>query len=140
MVKKVSEYQFQKLVVDWLDASLPKGCFYHHSPNEGRKHVNYHVKMKSMGMKSGFPDLCLFVPTKYFFSGVPCAIFLELKRPGGKATPIQKKVHEELRATGAAVAVIDNFAKLKLFLTNIIETKQTTKSFVIEGMAMQLGL
>ena len=44
---KITEYQFQKLVVDWLDASLPKGCFYHHSPNEGKRHVNYMVKMKN---------------------------------------------------------------------------------------------
>ena len=38
------------MVVDWLDAALPRGAIYHHSPNEGRRHVNYHVKMKAMGM------------------------------------------------------------------------------------------
>ena len=137
---KITEYQFQKLVVDWLDASLPKGCFYHHSPNEGKRHVNYMVKMKNMGMKTGFPDLCLFVPTKYFWSGIPTTIFIELKRPGGKATKRQKEVHEQLREAGAIVGVIDNFAELKLFLTNLIEVKETAKSQVIEGMARQLGL
>ena len=63
-----------------------------------------------------------------------------MKRPGGKATKRQKEVHDQLREAGAIVGVIDNFAKLKLFLTNLIEVKETAKSQVIEGMARQLGL
>lgn len=139
MVKKITEYQFHKFVVGWLDVSLPDGCFFHHSPNEGRKHVNYHVKMKSMGMKSGFPDLCLFVPTKYFWNGTPCSIFLELKRPGGRVTPIQKEVHKKLEDTGAAVAVIDNISKLKTFLSNLIELKENSHAKLIERMLKGMG-
>ncbi|QDP57922.1 MAG: hypothetical protein Unbinned2189contig1000_7 [Prokaryotic dsDNA virus sp.] len=139
MVKKISEYQFHKFVVGWLDASLPDGCFFHHSPNEGKKHINYHVKMKTMGMKSGFPDLCLFVPTRYFWNGTPCSIFLELKRPGGRATPIQKEVHKKLEDTGAAVAVIDNISKLKIFLSNLIELKENSQAKLIERMLQGMG-
>ena len=127
------------MVVDWLDAALPRGAIYHHSPNEGRRHVNYHVKMKAMGMKPGFPDLCIFVPQRYFWDGVPCSIFLELKRPGGRVTPIQKEVHKKLEDTGAAVAVIDNISKLKIFLSNLIELKENSQAKLIERMLQGMG-
>lgn len=135
----MTEYQFHKMVVDWLDIALPRGCIYHHSPNEGKRHVNYHVKMKAMGMKAGFPDLCLFVPQRYFWDGVACSIFLELKKKGGRVSPSQRQIHEKLIATGAAVAVIDSFSKLKLFLSNLIELKENTQTQIIERMAKELG-
>ena len=136
----MKEYQFHKMVVAWLDVALPRGSIYHHSPNEGKRHVNYHVKMKAMGMKAGFPDLCIFVPQRFFWDGVPCSIFLELKRPGGRTTSQQKKIHDQLIEAGAAVAVIDNFPKMKLFLSNLIELKDNTQMQMIEKLAKEHGV
>ena len=70
---------------------------------------------------------------------MPCSIFLELKRPGGRTTPSQKKMHEQLIEAGAAVAVIDNFSKMKLFLSNLIELKDNTQMQMIEKLAKELG-
>ena len=70
---------------------------------------------------------------------MPCSIFLELKRPGGRTTPSQKKMHEQLTEAGAAVAVIDNFSKMKLFLSNLIELKDNTQMQMIEKLAKELG-
>ena len=64
-ILSVTEAELQRLVVLWLDAALPDGAIYHHSPNEGKRHISYNVKLKLLGMKTGFPDLVLFVPTRY---------------------------------------------------------------------------
>ena len=49
-------------IVQWLDASLPMGSVVHHSPNEGRRHVAYKVRLKKLGMAAGWPDLEIYVP------------------------------------------------------------------------------
>lgn len=136
----VTEFELQKLVVQWLDSALPDGAIYHHSPNEGKRHISYNQKLKRLGMKTGFPDLVLFVPTRYFWSGVSCSIFIELKRPkGGRTSPAQKELQEELLATGAAVATLNSLTKVKVFLSNFIELKENTKTKLIEQQAAALG-
>tara|TARA_R100001377_G_scaffold12886_1_gene6470 strand:+ start:1541 stop:1972 length:432 start_codon:yes stop_codon:yes gene_type:complete len=139
-ILSVTEAELQRLVVLWLDAALPDGAIYHHSPNEGKRHISYNVKLKLLGMKTGFPDLVLFVPTRYFWSGIPCSIFIELKRPkGGKTSPAQKLMHEALLVTGAAVATLNSLAKVKMFLSNFIELKENTHSKILEQQAAALG-
>ena len=139
-ILSVSEYELQKLVVQWLDAALPKGCFFHHSPNEGKRHISYNVKLKTLGMKTGFPDLCLFVPRRYFWDGLPCPIFIELKKPkGGRITDSQKVIQQQLLDTGAAVATVNSLSKVKMFLSNLIEIKENHKTLLIEQHADALG-
>ena len=139
-ISGVTEAELQKNVLRWFDSSLPDGAVYHHSPNEGKRHISYNVKLTTLGMKTGFPDLCLFVPTRYFWSGVPCAIFIELKKPkGGRTEPAQKEVQEELLATGAAVATLNSLAKVKAFLSNLIELKETANTRLIEQHTAALG-
>lgn len=50
--------------------------------------------------KRGIPDRLLIKNGKHYF--------IELKRPGKKATELQKEIHERLRRHGATVFVIDN--------------------------------
>jgi len=139
-ISSVTEAELQKLVIKWFDSALPDGSVYHHSPNEGKRHISYNVKLKTLGMKTGFPDLCLFVPTRYFWSGVPCSIFIELKKPkGGRISPAQKEAQEELLATGAAVATLNSLAKVKAFLSNFIELKDNANSRLIEQHTAALG-
>ena len=57
---------------------------------------------------NGWPDL------QCHRGGV--TIFIEVKRPGGKATPLQRLRHEQLRAEGFKVLVIDNINMLESFL------------------------
>ena len=50
---------------------------------------------------SGVPDRIVFLPGGKI-------IFVELKRPGAKPTPIQERVIEKLRGLGADVRVVDS--------------------------------
>jgi hypothetical protein len=43
----MTEDELQMHIVQWLDASLPMGSVVHHSPNEGKRHVAYKVRLKS---------------------------------------------------------------------------------------------
>tara|TARA_B100000686_G_C16535981_1_gene834836 strand:- start:343 stop:756 length:414 start_codon:yes stop_codon:yes gene_type:complete len=136
----VTEDEFQKLVVQWLDAALPTGCFFHHSPNEGRRHVNYMMRLKRLGMKSGFPDLCIFVPHRYFWGGIPYPLFIELKAPKrGVVTPAQKAVQAELGEAGCMVLTANRLHKVKAWLSHIIELRENGKSRAIEKMAEVQG-
>ena len=58
----MTEDQLQYQIVTYLDVSLPNNCVYHHSPNEGKRHINYINRLKKLGTKYGWPDLEIFVP------------------------------------------------------------------------------
>ena len=45
----MTEDELQIYIVQWLDASLPMGSVVHHSPNEGKRHVAYKVRLKKAG-------------------------------------------------------------------------------------------
>ena len=80
-----TEDQLQMRIGQWLDLALPPGAVWHHSPNEGNRHVAYKVKQKRMGTKAGWPDIEIFVPGDQSKIGVSISLFIELKRPkGGK--------------------------------------------------------
>ena len=44
----MTEDELQALVVQWLDAALPLGAVVHHSPNEGKRHVAYKMRLKTV--------------------------------------------------------------------------------------------
>ena len=76
----MTEDQLQYQVVTYLDVSLPNNCVYHHSPNEGKRHINYINRLKKLGTKYGWPDLEIFVPMTDTKSGMNEALFIELKQ------------------------------------------------------------
>jgi hypothetical protein len=61
------------------------------------------AKWVSPGM-SGVPDRIVFLPGGRI-------IFVELKRPGEKPTPLQNRIIEMLRGLGADVRVVDSMEK-----------------------------
>ena len=61
------------------------------------------TKMNLMGRR-GWPDRCFWLP-----GGRP--LFIEFKRLGAKPTPLQEHVHEQLRAAGYRVEVVDDAAQ-----------------------------
>ena len=85
MTSTLTEADLQKQVVDWLKIALPPGCVFHHSPNEGKRHVAFKKKLKTMGTQSGWPDLEIFIPSDQAVHSISTSVFIELKRPGGKA-------------------------------------------------------
>jgi len=54
---------------------------------------------------SGVPDRIVFLPGGKI-------IFVELKRPGEKPTPLQNRIIEILRGLGADVRVVDSMEKV----------------------------
>ena len=50
------EDTLHKHIIQWLEIALPDNSVYHHSPNEGIRHIAFRKKLKAMGMVSGWPD------------------------------------------------------------------------------------
>ena len=97
-----TEDQVHLRVIKWLNAVLPPETLIHHSPNEGKRHINFKTKLKRMGTQSGWPDLELFLPDQAFCpSFEPRPIFLELKRTkGGRLSEAQKQLSERFHGLG----------------------------------------
>lgn len=97
-----TEDQVHVRVVKWLDLVLPHGYLLHHSPNEGKRHINFKTKLKRMGTKSGWPDLEIFVPANSFLPGkAPTPIMIELKRTrGGRVSDNQKQLSRHFKHLG----------------------------------------
>tara|TARA_B100000242_G_scaffold294074_1_gene274567 strand:+ start:2190 stop:2543 length:354 start_codon:yes stop_codon:yes gene_type:complete len=104
------EERLQTAVVEYLGYILPSNSFFHHSPNEGKRHVAFKLKLKKMGFKAGFPDLAIWVANKP-------TIFIELKAGKNKQTASQLDVQKQLENLGCYYAVchtlpdVDNFLK-----------------------------
>ena len=54
-----------------------------HVPNEGKRSIYLHAKMKKMGLKSGCPDIIIEYP-------VGKILYIELKAPKGRLSDTQK--------------------------------------------------
>tara|TARA_R100001443_G_scaffold114144_1_gene129697 strand:- start:138 stop:563 length:426 start_codon:yes stop_codon:yes gene_type:complete len=121
----VNEAALQKNVVAWLNYALPKGSIFHHSPSEGAGNkVQYYVKQKTLGFKSGWPDLEIFVPG--------CkVIFIELKQPKNYPTPRQRAIHEILNNTGALCFVARS---IKEVYDGIKDTVEVSKHPYVKAM------
>ncbi len=78
----LSEHQIQCAVVDYCAL---KGIPVFAIPNGGDRHVAVAVKLKKEGVKSGVPDL--FVPIVNSKYG---GLFIEMKKPKGKLSDVQK--------------------------------------------------
>ena len=96
----MTEDQLQYQVVTYLDVSLPNNCVYHHSPNEGKRHINYINRLKKLGTKYGWPDLEIFVPMTDTKSGMNEALFIELKTKRGSPNENQRRMRDALVDAG----------------------------------------
>ena len=100
----------QQTLAAWLDWHGIRWC---HIPNEGKKTVAYHAKMKRQGLKSGVPDVLIFDPPPMYPADFVGAV-IELKRvKGGTVSPEQRYWLAELElrrwkctvAKGAGAAI-----------------------------------
>jgi hypothetical protein len=96
-----TEEQEQMAVAELLDIKKIRFC---HVPNEGKHKVQYRVKQKRLGVKSGVPDILIFdSPPKYpNIKGL--AIELKRKR-GGKVSEEQEEWLDALEKRGWAAMV-----------------------------------
>lgn len=107
------EQRLQIGFLRWLDATFPDiAPLVMASAGGVRTSMSQAVKMKSMGYRKGTPDIFVAVPR-----GGRHGLFLELKAPGGKASPEQIQMIAQLQAQGYAAAVVVGFEQTKAALT-----------------------
>ena len=137
----MTEDELQGYVVQWLDAALPMGSVWHHSPNEGTRHIAYKVRLKKLGTKWGWPDLELFVCDHGWHDlSQKGPIMVELKRPkGGKVSDNQKDIHERLRDAGVYVVVAKRIAHVEAYLRPLIKLRDTAKSKLVRQICEAAG-
>jgi len=118
----MTEDQLQKLVAEYLTLALPDGSVFHHSPNEGTRHVSFKMKLKSFGTRSGWPDLEIFCPSVR-------PIFIELKRPDqkGRAKGVlshnQRLLKEQFENLGVHWAMCKSLDDVVNFLSPLVRLK-----------------
>ena len=90
MIKPIpTEAQEQMAVFEWAEWNMtkyPELALMFHIPNESNVPVQYRVKLKKMGLKSGVPDICLPVARSGYH-----ALYIEMKRTKGSTTSDAQK-------------------------------------------------
>ena len=118
----MTEYQLHLQIIAYLQARLPAGSVVHHSPNEGNHKIQYRVKQKRMGVRSGWPDLELFVSKTWWRPEVRWSpIFIEIKTETGRLSENQKEVHRELRQAGCHVVTVKSVEEVETFINTLLE-------------------
>lgn len=96
-VLRSSETAEQEVVVQYCDLlDIPIV----HIPNEGKRSASYGARMKRMGLRKGFPDLCV-TRARGGYHG----LFIEMKYGKGKTTKDQRDWLKRLAAEGYACVV-----------------------------------
>lgn len=84
-----SESQIQQKCIQWFQYTYPElwkdGMLYHNA-NEGIRLGGQGRRIKREGLRKGVADLCLSVPRKGYG-----ALYIEMKKPGGRISPEQKQ-------------------------------------------------
>jgi hypothetical protein len=86
-------------------------------PNGGARDPISGARAKAEGMRAGIPDLMLAIP-RIGLAG----LFLELKTPTGKPTPLQKEMMAALELQGYAVAMPRSVAEAADVITQYVTT------------------
>lgn len=103
--KRWIEETLQEKCVDWFDRHYPDlRLLLHHSPNEGRRSIIEGAHLKASGMRPGFPDLVLLLP-----SGDWYWLAMEFKGKGGRLSDAQKKYAAYLQGHNVKHMVIWSF-------------------------------
>lgn len=88
-----SEHVIQCQAIQWIRQNTPYVCYA--IPNGGSRGRRQGAALKAEGVLAGIPDI--HIPA--------LALFIEMKTPVGKVSPVQKEMHERLRADGQTVEV-----------------------------------
>jgi len=97
-LQSLTEHDHQKLVIAWArlhQKIWPELKMLFAIPNGGHRHKAVAAKMRAEGVSPGVPDLLLPVPRNSY-----AALWIELKRPGGKLSEYQKQWLKDLTVLG----------------------------------------
>ena len=133
----MKEDELNKLIIQWFSETLPQGSVWHHSPNEGKRHVSYKKRLYALGMHAGWPDLELFVPLKGWKNPErKAAIFIELKVNKNKLTDNQSAVQKALLIAGQHVITCWTLQQVRAFLEGLLILQETPRRRIIEEMSV----
>ena len=106
-----NENQFQSATFRYINNNYPKTrglCF--HVANESSTSDLMRIKLKSMGVVAGIPDIVCISP----------AMGLELKMPNGKQSDKQKHIQKVWSDANIPFAICYNAAEVCLFLESVL--------------------
>lgn len=92
-MKEDSEHVIQCQAIQWIRQNTPYVVYA--IPNGGSRGRRQGAALKAEGVLAGIPDI--HIPA--------LALFIEMKTSTGKLSPVQKEMHERLRADGQTVEV-----------------------------------
>ena len=106
---KRSEEADQALAVKWFGLQHPcEARWLHHSPNGGKRNAVTGARMRSLGAKTGFPDLVLYQQRGSFIG-----LVIECKRAdGGVISKTQKGWLNQLENQGFCCIVAHGFDEI----------------------------
>lgn len=99
----MTEHTAQSMVFSWAmwnSKKYPELKLLFAIPNAGKRSIGAAAYMRSEGLKSGVPDVCLPVPR-----GEYGALYIEMKTIKGKVSPNQAAWVADLQAAGNKVEV-----------------------------------
>lgn len=102
---KASEQEEQITLIEYCDL---RGIPIYHIANEGKRSTKAGAILKSMGMRKGFPDLCVPLARGKFHG-----LYIEMKVHPNKVTNDQKKWLRLLHNNGYATCVCYGFEEAR---------------------------
>ena len=110
---KTTEHEIQVNCINYFRLRYPKGLIYA-IPNGGQRNVIVAAKLKSEGVLSGVPDLCIPIAKKGFHG-----LYIELKNgKAGKVSNNQLTIMEKLQSEGYRCEVCRSFDEFKTIIDN----------------------
>lgn len=97
LADSMTEHQIHVAVVQQIEARGVRGLVYWHTANEGKHHVAYRTKLKSLGARNGVSDL-VFLHRGHFYA-------LELKKAKGRPTMDQMQFASDVNAAGGSSCI-----------------------------------
>lgn len=116
----MSEHEHQVALFAWADQHTHRWrelALLFAIPNGGKRGKAVAGKLKAEGVKRGVPDICLPVPRAQFH-----ALFVELKRIGGKPDERQLEWRAELRAQGNRAEIVEGWHAARDLLVRYLDS------------------
>ena len=111
----MTESQLQQQCVQWLQVQH-KDLLFYAVPNEGKRSYALANHMKTMGLRSGIPDIVI-CKANHGFHG----LYIELKVGKNKLTKNQSEVLTKLKEEGyLAIEVRDSFEEFQVVVNSYV--------------------
>lgn len=120
----VLENKIHIAIADYLNLVIKRPSRWHtvevSNQQKGRAGMFKQMALKRRGVKTGWPDIEIFLHSGYKNSAMFYIIFLEVKAPGGELTEVQERLHQELKEDGHQVHVVYGVEEVEQILKGLL--------------------